>query len=337
MTLLAIETSCDECSTAVLIDGALKSVVTQTQQVHRKYGGVVPELAGRSHLEMIDALTQRALNEAGTDLRRLELIAATIGPGLVGSLLVGVNYARGLAQAAGCAFRGEHHVEAHLWSAELTAGEMPTPFLVFLASGGHTLLVRVDGVRKYDVLGSTLDDALGEAYDKVGKLMGLAFPAGAEVDRLAKSGNAKRHALPSPLRDESLNFSFSGLKTAFLRRHQECTPLSADDTSDLLAAFQEAALQSVATKIRSAIRITRPRALVLAGGVAANSRLRALANELGANAGIPVHAPALKYCGDNAAMIGYLAWRLHSAGIADGATTVHPRWPLTALHAASAT
>lgn len=332
MKLLAIETSCDECSAAVLVDGELKAVATKTQQIHRAFGGVVPELAGRSHLELIDVLVDQALDAAAVAMHELELVAATVGPGLVGSLLVGANYARGLAQATGCGFRAIHHVEAHLWSAELTAGKLPLPFLVLLASGGHTLLVRISGLRRYDVLGSTLDDALGEAYDKVGKLVGLPFPAGADVDRLAARGNAVRHSLPQPLRDDSLNFSFSGLKTAFLRRMQEHASLIADDPADLLAAFQETALQSVMSKVRKAVPRTQPRALVLAGGVAANSRLRALMSELGTELAIPVHAPALRFCGDNAAMIGYLAWRLHTEGIKpDDEQFVRPRWPLTAL------
>ncbi|RPH92043.1 tRNA (adenosine(37)-N6)-threonylcarbamoyltransferase complex transferase subunit TsaD, partial [candidate division KSB1 bacterium] len=214
MRILAFESSCDENSAAVLQDGKLLSVCTRTQTVHKPYGGVVPELAGRSHLELIDGLANEALHEADIRLSDLDFIAATIGPGLIGSLLVGANYARGLAISLNKPFRGIHHLEAHLWSAELSHGNLPLPFLVLLASGGHTMLISVEGVRRYRVLGSTLDDALGEAYDKIGKLMGLSFPAGADVDRLASQGDGHRFTFPLAMQDDTFNFSFSGLKTS---------------------------------------------------------------------------------------------------------------------------
>ena len=208
MLILAIESSCDENSVAVLRDGALLSVCTRTQTVHQQFGGVVPELAGRSHLELIDPLTREAVQTAGVALADLDFVVSTVGPGLVGSLLVGASYGRGLALALGKPFRAMHHVEAHLWSAELTAGKLPLPFLVLLVSGGHTLLIHVDGLRHYHVLGTTLDDALGEAYDKVGKLVGLKFPAGAEVDRLAAEGNPAAFRLPIGAPRRSVQFQF---------------------------------------------------------------------------------------------------------------------------------
>jgi N6-L-threonylcarbamoyladenine synthase len=333
--ILAIESSCDENSVAVLRDGTLLSVCTRTQTVHQQFGGVVPELAGRSHLELVDPLTVEAIAAAGIALADLDLVVSTVGPGLVGSLLVGASYARGLALALGKPFRAMHHVEAHLWSAELTAGSLPLPFMVLLVSGGHTLLVRVDGLRQYQILGTTLDDALGEAYDKVGKLVGLSFPAGAEVDRLAAQGNSAAYRFPVSLPDDPFNFSFSGLKTAVLYRLRALDAAAIPQLlPDLLASFQEAALASVLLKVRHAVEVTQPRALIAAGGVAANSALRLKLQSLATESGIPTYFPALQFCGDNAAMIGYLATKLERAGVAaDADAVVRPRWSLAALAA----
>jgi N6-L-threonylcarbamoyladenine synthase len=333
-----LESSCDENSAAVIQDGALISVRTRTQTIHQKFGGVVPELAGRSHLELVDELVKQALAEAKVSAEQLDLVAATVGPGLIGSLLVASSYARGLAMALAKPFRSIHHVEAHLWSAELTSGELPLPFLVLLVSGGHTLLVMVEGLRRYTVLGSTLDDALGEAYDKVGKLVGLKFPAGADVDRLASTGNPSSFAFPQPMNDGTFNFSFSGLKTSFLYRTRSLTEAEIlQRSSDLLASFQESALNSVLTKIEKAVETHHPRAIVAAGGVAANSKLRAKLNHLGDRYSIPCRIPALQFCGDNAAMIGYLAWKLESSGVHEASEALpRPRWPLDALTIGSA-
>jgi N6-L-threonylcarbamoyladenine synthase len=331
--ILSIESSCDESSAAVLQDEHLLAVKTRTQTVHEPFGGVVPELAGRSHLELIDAVVRETLKQSAVALHDLDLVAATAGPGLVGSLLVGVNYARGIAAALGKRFRAVHHLEAHLWSAALTAGELPLPFLVLLVSGGHTLLIQVDGLRRYRVLGSTVDDALGEAYDKVGKLMNLPFPAGAHVDRLAAVGNAEQFLFPIPMNDPSCNMSFSGLKTAVAYRIRA---MAADEIaankSDLLASFQQAALASVMLKLRRAASVSLPRALVAAGGVSANSQLRLQIQKLADELGISCFVPELQFCGDNAAMIGYLAWRLEHGGFPEAVErAVHPRWPLNAL------
>jgi N6-L-threonylcarbamoyladenine synthase len=225
-----------------------------------------------------------------------------------------------------------NHVEAHLWSGELDNSPMPLPFLVLLVSGGHTLLIHVEGLREYNVLGSTLDDALGEAYDKVGKLVGLKFPAGADVDRLAATGNPSAYPFPLTMSDGSFNFSFSGLKTAFLYALRALPAKTVPDvTPDLLASFQEAALNSVSFKLRKAIAETRPKALVAAGGVAANSVLRAKLTRLAEDFGIPCRFPALHFCGDNAAMIGYLAWKLEQAGLYNLDATVRPRWGIETL------
>jgi N6-L-threonylcarbamoyladenine synthase len=331
--ILALESSCDENSAALIEDGALLGVCTKTQTVHQQFGGVVPELAGRSHLELVDLLVEQVLLESGREAGQINLVAATIGPGLIGSLLVASSYGRGLAAALNCPFRSVHHVEAHLWSAELTCAMLPLPFLVLLVSGGHSLIVLVSGLRDYRILGTTLDDALGEAYDKVGKLVGLKFPAGADVDRLARDGTLGNHIFTTPLNDESLNFSFSGLKTSFLYRIKPMTDAERDaNRADLLAAFQDAALTSVAMKMEKAVVRYQPRAIVAAGGVAANSCLRGKLDGLGNKYAVPCHYPALQYCGDNAAMIGYLAWKMDLEGCPiEDKDSPRPRWPLDAL------
>lgn len=330
--ILSIESSCDESSAAIIRDGRLLATETRTQTVHRSYGGVVPELAGRSHLELLDIVVQTAARQGGVALPDVDLIAATAGPGLVGSLLVGVSYARGLAAALEKRFRAMHHLEAHLWSAEFSAAELPLPFLVLLVSGGHTLLVLVKGVRNYCVLGSTRDDALGEAYDKVGKLLGLSFPAGAEVERLAAAGDPARFAFPVSMSDSSADFSFSGLKTAVSYRVCKMSePEVQEQRSNLLASFQAAALASVTRKVQRALRECDARALVAAGGVAANSELRRKLADVAAERGVPCFFPQLQFCGDNAAMIGYLAWKLELAGWGDETPPVRPRWPLESL------
>ncbi|MBU0509743.1 tRNA (adenosine(37)-N6)-threonylcarbamoyltransferase complex transferase subunit TsaD [bacterium] len=333
MLVLAVESSCDECSVAVLRDGLLLAESTETQTIHRQYGGVVPELAGRTHLELMDRMASETIARANQTPDSLDVIAATVGPGLVGSLLVGAMYAQGLALAVGKPFVGIHHVEAHLWAAEMTAGELPLPFLVLLASGGHTLLVRVAGLREYHVLGTTLDDALGEAYDKIGKLAGFDFPAGAAVDRVAAKGDPHAFELARPMDDGSCNFSFSGLKTAFLYRTRALPPdVVAARTPDLLASFQEAALESVMQKVRRAVKSTQIRALVAAGGVAANSQLRAKLKAAAEEAEIEYIVPPPRYCMDNAAMIAYLAWKLSQREIpASISHPVRPRWPLSDL------
>jgi N6-L-threonylcarbamoyladenine synthase len=336
--ILSVESSCDESSAAILRDGELLALETRTQTVHRLYGGVVPELAGRSHLELLDSVVLAALKRSGAALADVNLIAATAGPGLVGSLLVGMNYARGLAMAFRTRFRTIHHLEAHLWSAEISAGSLPLPFLVLLVSGGHSLLVLVNGVRRYMVLGSTRDDALGEAYDKVGKLLGLTFPAGAEVERLAAQGDASRFAFPVSMNDASADFSFSGLKTAVVYRVRAMNEKEIyERKADLLASFQEAAVASVLLKIERAARDRHPRALVAAGGVAANSELRRRIAKLAADRKVRSCFPPPQFCGDNAAMIGYLAWKLEEAGFGhETLQSVRPRWPLESLAAGDA-
>lgn len=333
MLILAIESSCDENSAAVIVDGRLLAVETRTQTVHQPYGGVVPELAGRSHLELVDEVVQSALKTAQIQARDVDAIAATAGPGLIGSLLVGLNYARGLSNALSRPFYAIHHVEAHLWSAELSEGLLPLPFLVLLVSGGHSQLIRVDRLRCYHIIGSTLDDALGEAYDKVGKLLGLSFPCGAEVDRLAQRGDACRYRFPTAMNDSSTNLSFSGLKTAVAYKIRDIGIEEAVTYKcDLFASFQDAALTAVLLKTKAAVQTVMPKAIVAAGGVAANSELRARLKAFADKQCIPCFLPSIQFCGDNAAMIGYLAWKLL---VNDEITTLRPlakpRWPLEQL------
>jgi N6-L-threonylcarbamoyladenine synthase len=332
--ILAIESSCDENSAALVSNGEVHAISTITQSVHLQFGGVVPELAGRSHLELIDQQVLDVMTRAGVSFSKIEAIAATTGPGLVGSLLVGNNYAKALAWSLGKPFVPVHHMEAHLWSAEIDMPNLPLPFLILLVSGGHTMLVFVNGLRDYKIVGSTRDDALGEAYDKVGKLIGLPFPAGAQMDKLAQQGNPQAISFPVAMRDGSLDFSFSGLKTAVNYALRDDPTLAEPHRSpDLVASFQDAALNSVEPKIRRAVERFRPKALCAAGGVAANSELRARLARIANESQIPLAVPPLKYCADNAAMIGYLAEKLLAEGLLEERLPVRPRWPLTELNA----
>lgn len=332
MRILAIESSCDENSASVIEDGVVRSLVTVTQNVHQQFGGVVPELAGRSHLELQDDNITRALESASVAHNRIDYVAATSGPGLIGSLLVGHSYALALAESLCIPLISTHHMEAHLWSVEIDRSPLPVPFLVLLVSGGHTQLVLVNGFREYEIIGSTRDDALGEAFDKVGKLLGLGFPAGAVIDREAKSGDSDAISFPVSMRDASYDFSFSGLKTAVAYKlRDEPEWANAEKRRDLLASFQAAAMKSVLEKVARAAREFDVRAIAAAGGVAANSSLRDGLKVIAQERGIELALPAMKYCADNAAMIGYTAWKQITAGLPAAALAVRPRWPLSDL------
>ncbi|MCB9357288.1 MAG: tRNA (adenosine(37)-N6)-threonylcarbamoyltransferase complex transferase subunit TsaD [Calditrichaeota bacterium] len=336
MRILAVESSCDENSAAILEGREIRSLVTVTQSVHQSWGGVVPELAGRSHLELQDDVVLRALSAANLDLSDMDAVAATCGPGLVGSLLVGYHYASGLALALNTPFVAVHHMEAHLWSVELEREPANLPMLVLLVSGGHTLLILVRDFRDYEILGQTRDDALGEAYDKVGKLLGLSFPAGAEMDALAQQGNSNAVALPIAMRDKSLDFSYSGLKTAVSNLVNTSSEyFSAPLRNDLIASFQRAAIQSALEKVRLAFVGRHIRTLAAAGGVAANSELRSGLQNIAEEFGVPLAVPPMKYCADNAAMVGYVAAKHLSRGHGMADSKVRPRWPLSELNTVS--
>jgi N6-L-threonylcarbamoyladenine synthase len=326
MTLvLALESSCDETAAAV-VDGHFvrSSVVSSQVTVHAEFGGVVPELASRAHLDVVVPVVRQALADAGIErLDALDAIAVTEGPGLVGALLVGVQMARGLAFASGLPLVGVHHMEGHILSAFIGDASLPpTPFLphiALLVSGGHTELVDVAGIGRYDLMGSTRDDAAGEAYDKVAKLMGLGYPGGPVIDKLASEGDPSAVAFPRAMIDQdNFDFSFSGLKTAVLvhlDKHGE--PASRQEIADLCASFQAAVVDVLVAKSVKAVAHKGATRLHIVGGVAANRSLRAAAQA----SPIPeVVVPPLRYCGDNAAMIGAAASARLDAGIA---TDVH--------------
>lgn len=306
---LGIETSCDETSVAVLRDGReiLANVVYSQAHLHDKYGGVVPEVASRNHIKKLPFAIREALEQAQIEMDDLSLVGATYGPGLVGPLLVGLSQAKGIAYALAKPFVGVNHLEGHLFAHYLENPDAPPPFLALIVSGGHTLLVDVRAYGDYEVLGQTRDDAAGEAFDKVGKLLGLGYPAGAAIDRLARQGDAQAIALPRPMRDsDSSEFSFAGLKTAmvyYLRDHPDFSK------ADLAASFQESVVDVLVEKTLQTVRKLKLREIVVVGGVAANSRLR---ERLLGQRDYQIFFPRMELCTDNAAMIAACAYFHHA-------------------------
>ncbi len=312
MRVLGIETSCDDTSAAVVEDGVLRSNVVSSQtDLHRPFRGVVPELAARAHLSNLAPVIERALAEAGRG--RVDAVAFTRGPGLMGPLLIGKVAAQTLARLLGVPAIGVNHLEGHVLAAELE--HVPRwPLVALVVSGGHTELVLAKAPGRYRVLGRTRDDAAGEAYDKVARLFGLGYPGGPEIDRLAAKGDPRAVAFPRPTMPGSWDFSFSGLKTSalyHLRDHPG--PVKGKRLFDLCASFQEAVAETLVDKTLAAARRFRARDVVIGGGVAANSRLRALMKERGEAAGLAVRLPAKIFCTDNAAMIAHAGWRLSRA------------------------
>ncbi|SAI54682.1 glycoprotease [Bordetella ansorpii] len=339
MIILGFESSCDETGVAaVCTERGLLSHALHTQiAMHQEYGGVVPELASRDHIRRVVPLTRQVLQEADLQLSDVDAVAYTAGPGLAGALLVGASVAQSLAWSLGRPAIGIHHLEGHLLSPLLADPKPEFPFVALLVSGGHTQLMRVDGVGRYELLGETLDDAAGEAFDKSAKLMGLGYPGGPALSRMAEKGDATRFELPRPmLHSGDLDFSFSGLKTAVLTRvkaAEQAGGLDEQTRADLAAATQAAIVDVLAAKAIRALKQTKLRRLVVAGGVGANSLLRAhLARELG-KLKAQAYFPPLSLCTDNGAMIAYAAAERVKAGLAelreDGhAFTVRPRWDL---------
>lgn len=319
--VLGIETSCDDTSVAVLEDGrTLRAHLIAAQDVHRLYGGVVPELASRAHLELLPPLVARALEDAGLAPGALTAIAVTRAPGLVGSLVVGVAYAKAYGLGLGIPVVGVNHIEGHVHAATLEHGESPWPAVALVVSGGHTELIEVRGFGEYRWLGSTRDDAAGEAYDKVAKHLGLGFPGGPVLDRLAATGNPTAFAFPRPMLDRpDFEFSFSGLKTAVVQAvapHRE-RPLPDALLADVAASFQAAVVDTLAGKAMRAVEACGAKALTLGGGVACNRGLRERLTAECARRGIPLRVPSPRLCADNAAMIALVgAWRL-ACGAAD--------------------
>ncbi|HKC51696.1 MAG TPA: tRNA (adenosine(37)-N6)-threonylcarbamoyltransferase complex transferase subunit TsaD [Myxococcota bacterium] len=320
--ILALESSCDDLAAALVRDGCevLASVVQSQDSIHAPYGGVVPELASRDHVRHLHGTVHAALERAGVGLEQVDAIACTAGPGLIGSLLVGVSFAKALAYRLGKPLIAVHHIEGHLASARLGQPPLAFPFLGFVVSGGHTQLFRVTTLSCVDLLGETRDDSAGEAFDKVAKRLGLGYPGGREVDLAARRGRAERFRFPRPmLREPGLELSFSGLKTAVALEAEKLEraaggALAASDVDDLCASFQEAALDVLVEKARRALELTGLERLALVGGLAANTRLRERMAELARERSVEMRFPPIALCTDNAAMIGAVADGMLLAG-----------------------
>ncbi|MEY2684656.1 MAG: tRNA ((37)-N6)-threonylcarbamoyltransferase complex transferase subunit TsaD [Pseudomonadota bacterium] len=339
MLILGIESSCDETGVALvdasgvgvprLLGHALHSQI----EMHQAYGGVVPELASRDHIRRVLPLTDHALASAGRSLQDVDLVAYTQGPGLAGALLVGAGVACAMATALGLPAMGVHHLEGHLLSPFLSADPPEFPFVALLVSGGHTQLMRVDGVGRYTLLGETIDDAAGEAFDKSAKVLGLPYPGGPALSRLATQGRPDAFKLPRPLlHSGDLDFSFAGLKTAVWTQARKLGADLEAHKADLAASTQAAIVEVLVRKSMAALRQARLQRLVVAGGVGANTALRAQLNQACAIAGVRVHYPELHLCTDNGAMIALAAGMRWQAGDRPegGASRfdVRPRWPL---------
>ena len=341
MTLvLGIETSCDETAAAVLDhDGRILADVVRDQfDAHRDYGGVVPEIAARAHLEVIDTVVRLAMADAGIGFADLDAVAATAGPGLIGGVIVGVMTGKAIAAAHGLPFLAINHLEAHVLTARLTDG-VGFPYLALLVSGGHCQFVAVEAIARYHRLGTTIDDAVGEAFDKTGKMLGLGFPGGPAVERAAIGGNAHRFRLPRPLAGRpGCDFSFSGLKTAMRHAIEALPPgpMQRADIADLCAGFQQAVGDVMVDRGRNAIAAFRAdfpagKTLVIAGGVAANGPLRARLEALAGQEGLSFVAPPPRLCTDNGAMIAWAGIERLALGLVDGLDfKPRPRWPLEA-------
>ena len=317
MVVLGIETSCDETSAAVVADGVVRSNVISSQYVHARYGGVVPELASRAHLRLIIEVVEEALRRGGVRKEELDAVAATHGPGLAGALLVGLSFGKALAFGLGIPFVGVNHMEGHLYSNALSPEPPAYPFLSLIVSGGHTMLVHVMEPFRHRLLGQTRDDAAGEAFDKVAKMLGLGYPGGPVIDRRARDGNPRAVLFPRSYLGEGYEFSFSGIKTAVLyhlRREKLPVPERAGEPAyektidDLCASFQEAVVDVLVEKSVAAARALDVRDIAIAGGVSANSRLRERMSLAAGASGKRVFTPSVEYCMDNGAMIAYVGW-----------------------------
>ncbi len=312
--ILGIETSCDETAAAVVMGGddVVSSVVSSQIDVHAEFGGVVPEVASRAHLESINPVVRRAIDDAGIDEQRIDAIACTVGPGLIGALLVGVSSAKALALAWNTPFVGVNHLEAHLYASFLEDPTLDFPLVVLLVSGGHTMLVEMQGHGDYRLLGRTIDDAAGEAFDKVARYLELGYPGGPAIDRAATEGDPGAVNFPRAMLDDGLNFSFSGLKTSvvnFVRKHPEVSSV------DIAASFQQAVSDVLVHKAMKAARDVGATGVVLGGGVAANTQLRSDLQAACASDGIGAFLPGREMCTDNAAMIAAAGWhRLRALG-----------------------
>lgn len=313
-TILGIETSCDETAASVVANGTtiLSSVVSSQVDLHARFGGVVPEIASRAHTELITPVIAQSLVEAGREGRDLTAVAATYGPGLVGSLLVGVSAAKALALTWNVPFIGVNHLEGHLYAGLLEEPDLEFPLVVLLVSGGHTMIVEMQGHGRYRLIGQTVDDAAGEAFDKVARYLDLGYPGGPVIDRLATQGDPSAVPLPRPMLNDGYDFSFSGLKTAVINHVRANPDVSAEDVA---ASFQAAVVDVLLAKTVKAADEVGATAICLAGGVAANSELRERTLDHSVNSGIRAFVPSRSMCTDNAAMIATAAWwRFNSDG-----------------------
>lgn len=316
--ILAIETSCDETAAAVVMGGndVLSSVVSTQIDLHAQYGGVVPEIAGRAHLDLLNPVIAQAIRESGIDERRINAVAATHGPGLIGALLIGVSAAKALALTWEVPYIGVNHLEAHLYAGLLEDPTLEMPLVVLLVSGGHTMLIEMRGHGQYKLLGRTIDDAAGEAFDKVARFLGLGYPGGPAIDAIARTGDPRAISFPRAMMNDGLDFSFSGLKTSVIN-YVRNNP--AANTADVAACFQEAVVDVLVSKSRKAADLIGAKGLVLGGGVAANSLLRERFMEMCESDRRRGLLPSRAMCTDNAAMIGSAAWYRWRS---DGPTTL---------------
>ena len=300
IVVLGIESSCDETSAAVVINGrkVLSNVINSQIDIHTLYGGVVPEIASRCHVEVINQVVKEALKQANMKFEDIDVIGCTYGPGLVGALLVGVSYAKGLAYATGKPLIGVNHIEGHIAANYITYPELEPPFLCLIISGGHTHLVKINGYTDFEIIGRTKDDAIGECYDKVARVVGLGYPGGPKIDNLAKTGIANIELPKSKI--EGLNFSFSGIKTAVINLHHKNPEIN---KADLCASFEKTTTEMLIDNVEKAIEETKINKVVLAGGVSANSYIRKQFENFSKEKNIKVYYPEMKLCTDNAAMI----------------------------------
>jgi N6-L-threonylcarbamoyladenine synthase len=348
MVILGIETTCDETAAALVERGEdgrgriLSNIVLSQVAEHAAFGGVVPEIAARAHVEALDRIIAKAVAEAERSFATLDGIAAAAGPGLIGGLIVGLTTAKAIALAQRKPLIAVNHLEAHALTARLTDG-IAFPYCLFLASGGHTQILGVRGVGDYLRLGGTVDDAIGEAFDKTAKLLGLGYPGGPLVEKEAQNGDPQRFALPRPMSGRhDANFSLSGLKTALRLEAEKIAPLSSQDVADLCASFQQAVVDVVVDRLRLGMRMFRdqvgtPTALVCAGGVAANQAIRKVLHRVAFEVGISLVAPPPALCTDNGAMIAWAGAERLALGLTDGLDFApRPRWPLDQVAKAAA-
>jgi N6-L-threonylcarbamoyladenine synthase len=344
LTVLGIETSCDETAAAIVRGPAQKDIlsnVIRTQiDEHSEFGGVVPEIAARAHIEILDRVVAEAMRQAGCSWDDIDAVAATAGPGLIGGVIVGFMTAKAIAMAAGKPLVGVNHLEGHALTARLT-DDLDFPFLLLLVSGGHSQFLLVSGVGRYERLGTTIDDAIGEAFDKTAKLLGLPYPGGPHVEKMAARGDVTRFRLPRPLLDRpGLDMSFAGLKTALRTQARKLEPVDEQTVADLCAGFQRAVSDVLAARAKSALDLFGQRhqdaepVIVVAGGVAANREIRQSLQSAAAGAGARFIAPPMDLCTDNAAMIAWAGIeRLQLGPVDDMALPPRPRWPLDTANA----